>query len=67
MHFLFYEKALNDGSENPNLFLRLMELYKLAGMPEKSDQLFEKMKQVETQDPALYLAEIDYHFYKRIR
>lgn len=61
----FYEKALNDGSENPNLFLRLMELYKLAGTPEKSDQLFEKMKQVETQDPALYLAEIDYHFYKK--
>ena len=61
----FYEKALNDGSQNPNLFLRLMELYKLAGTSEKSDRLFEKMKQIENQDPALYLAEVDYYFFKK--
>lgn len=60
----YYNKALFDGSKNVNVYLRLIENYKKDKNYAIIKDILENGKKSLPNNPALYVAEIDYNYYK---
>jgi tetratricopeptide (TPR) repeat protein len=59
----FYNKAILDGSNNMNVFLRLIENYKKEKNTDKIKEILNAGKKSLPGNPALYVYEIDYYYY----
>ena len=59
----YYNKAIVDGSTNGNVYLRLIENYKKEKNETKIKEILEAGKQKLPNNPALFVAEIDYNFF----
>ncbi|MBO7445935.1 MAG: hypothetical protein J6T86_05965 [Bacteroidales bacterium] len=59
----YYQKALDDGSQNPYVFARLMELYKNQQDKAAAGALVQKAKATIPQEMSTRLAEIDYLYW----
>lgn len=57
-----YEKAILDSTKNVNVFVRLIEQYKKDQNISKMENLLLQAKTLLPNDPAIYVAEIDYNF-----
>ena len=58
-----YQKAINDNSNNINVYLRLIESYKKAGDKKAVTDLIQKGKQKNPNNPNILVAEADYYFW----
>jgi len=59
----YYNKAIADGSTNVNVYLRLIENYKKENNHIKIREILDAGKRTLSETPALYVAEIDYHYF----
>jgi len=59
----YYNKAILDGSNNLNVYLRLVEIYKKEKNQAKIKEILNAGKQLLPGNPALYIAEIEYYFF----
>jgi tetratricopeptide (TPR) repeat protein len=57
-----YEKAVADQSENPSVYVRLIELLKESGQTAKIGQVLIAAKAKMPDNPNIYVAEIDYYW-----
>lgn len=57
-----YEKAIADQSENPNVYVRLIELLKGSNQTGKIGQVLATAKEKTPDNPNVYVAEIDYYW-----
>lgn len=55
-----YEKAINDGSSNVNVYVRLIEQYKKDDNKTKIEELIRVGKQKNPTNPNILIAEVDY-------
>ncbi len=62
---LYYEKAIADSSSNINVYVRLIENYKIDGDQIKMKELLSKAKTLFPNEPALYIAEIDLYLFDK--
>lgn len=60
---VYYEKAIADSSSNINVFIRLIENYKLDGNQEKVKEVLFKAKNSFPNEAALYVSEVDYYMF----
>ena len=60
---IYYNKAIADGSTNGNVYLRLIENYKKENNQAKIKEILEAGKKSLPENPALYVAEIDYYYF----
>ncbi|MDR2970920.1 MAG: hypothetical protein LBU83_03185 [Bacteroidales bacterium] len=60
---LFYNKAILDGSNNVNVFIRLFENYKKDKKIDKIKEILEAGKKSLPNNPALIVSEIDYYYF----
>lgn len=58
-----YEKAIKDGSNNANVYLRLIEIYKNGNEQAKVKELVEQGLKAIPEDPNLLVAEADYYYW----
>jgi tetratricopeptide (TPR) repeat protein len=58
---IFYNKAILDGSNNANVYLRLIENYKKDKNQAKIKEILDAGKKSLPGNPALYVYEIDYY------
>ena len=62
---LYYQKAIEDGSTNPYVYVRLMEAYQKENKPGKVDEVLAKAKvKLPLDNMSIRLAEIDYLYWK---
>jgi len=59
----YYNKAILDGSNNLNVYLRLIENYKKEKNQAKIKEILDAGKKSLPGNPALYIIEIDYNYY----
>jgi len=59
----YYNKAILDGSNNINVYLRLIENYKKEKKHTKIKEILDAGKKTLPDNPALYVTEIDYFYY----
>ena len=59
----YYHKAIADGSTNVNVYLRLIESYKKEKEQAKIKEILDAGKRTLPENPALYVAEIDYYYF----
>jgi tetratricopeptide (TPR) repeat protein len=59
----YYNKAITDGSNNVNVYVRLIENYKKEKNQTKIKEILEAGKKSLPGNPALYVAEIDYNYF----
>lgn len=59
-----YEKAIADQSENPNVYVRLIELLKESNQTAKIGSILNSAKEKMPDNPNIYVAEIDYYWEK---
>jgi len=59
----FYNKAIFDGSNNVNVYLRLIENYKKENNKDKIKEILDAGKKSLPNNPALAVTEIDYYFF----
>jgi len=59
----YYNKAILDGSNNVNVYLRLIENYKKENNKTKIKEILEAGKKTLPGNPALYVTEIDYYYF----
>lgn len=59
----YYEKALRDGSTNPNVFVRLIENYKQSDNKAKVKELLDKAMANNPNDPNVLVAQVDYYYW----
>jgi tetratricopeptide (TPR) repeat protein len=59
----YYNKALSDGSNNVNIYLRLIENYKKEKNQAKIKEILDAGKKALPGNPLLYVAEIDYYYF----
>jgi len=59
----YYNRAITDGSNNVNVYLRLIESFKKERNSSKILEVLEAGKKSLPGNPALYVAEIDYYFF----
>lgn len=60
----FYEKAINDHSTNPGVYLRLIEHYKNEGKEAKALEIINMGKIALPENPNILVAEVDYYWEK---
>ena len=60
---IYYDKAIADGSTNGNVYLRLIENYKKEKNEKKIKEILDSGKEKLPNNPALFVAEIDYNFF----
>lgn len=61
----YYEKAIADSSSNINVYVRLIENYKLEGDLIKMKQLLSDAKKLFPNEPALFITEIDLYLFEK--
>lgn len=59
----YYEKAINDNSQNINVFVRLIESYKKDNKRDAVLQLINKGKQKNPNNADILVAEVDYYYW----
>jgi hypothetical protein len=59
----YYNKAITDGSNNVNVYVRLIENYKKEKNQAKIKEILDAGKKSLPENPALYVAEIDYYYF----
>ena len=59
----YYNKAILDGSKNVNVYIRLIENYKKDNNQTVIKDILEAGKKALPNNPALYVAEIDYYYF----
>jgi len=59
----YYNKAIVDGSTNANVYLRLIESYKKENNHTKIREVLDAGKRTLSENPAFYVAEIDYYYF----
>jgi len=59
----YYHKAIADGSTNANVYLRLIESYKKEQNKAKVKEILDAGRRTLPENPALYIAEIDYYYF----
>jgi tetratricopeptide (TPR) repeat protein len=59
----YYNKAIMDGSNNMNVYLRLIENYKKEKNQVKIKEILDAGKKSLPGNPALYVTEIDYYYF----
>jgi tetratricopeptide (TPR) repeat protein len=60
---IYYNKAIKDGSNNMNVYVRLIENYKKDKNQAKIKEILDAGKKSLPGNPALYVAEIDYNYF----
>lgn len=58
----YYEKAIQDGSVNPSVYIRLIEQYKNEGNSAKVIEFINKAKTAIPGNPTVMVAEVDYYW-----
>ena len=58
-----YDKALKDGSVNPNVYIRMIDFYKNENNKTKVLELINLGKKNIPDDPNILLAEVDYYYW----
>ena len=61
---LYYNKAMEDGSSNPYVYVRLIEAYEKGNDSRKAEDVLAKAKKNLPGNMSIRLAEIDYHYWK---
>jgi tetratricopeptide (TPR) repeat protein len=61
----YYNKAIMDGSDNMNVYLRLIENYKKENNQVKIKEIIDVGKRLLPNKPELYVVEIDYNYFIR--
>jgi len=59
----YYEKAIKDGSTNPNVYVRLIENYKQSNNQQKVNSLLDQALTKNPNDPNLLVAQVDYYYW----
>jgi tetratricopeptide (TPR) repeat protein len=59
----YYNKAILDGSNSVNVYLRLIENYKKEKNTARIKEILDAGKKALPNDPALYVTEIDFHYF----
>ncbi len=59
----YYQKAIDDGSENINVYVRLIESYKKQDQKDKVLDLISKAKAKSPNDANVLIAEADYYYW----
>ncbi|MEG1555335.1 MAG: hypothetical protein RR356_01245 [Bacteroidales bacterium] len=59
----YYEKAIQDGSNNPNVYVRLIEHYKKEKDQPKVLELIQSAQKILPEDPTILVAEVDYYYW----
>jgi len=59
----YYNKAIKDGSNNMNVYVRLIENYKKEKNQAKIKEIIDAGKKSLPDNPTLFVAEIDYYYY----
>lgn len=59
----YYQKAIDDGSQNINVILRLLESYKKEGRTKDMQNLILQGKKNHPNNPNILVAEIDYYYF----
>ncbi|MCR4681318.1 MAG: hypothetical protein K5636_06900 [Bacteroidales bacterium] len=59
----YYEKAANDGSSNPYVYVRLIESYKAENNPTMAKKILDGAKTKLPGNTSIALAEIDYYYW----
>ena len=59
----YYNKAITDGSNNVNVYIRLIENYKKEKNQSKIKEILDAGKKSLPGNPALYVADIDYNYF----
>ncbi|MBR4136383.1 MAG: tetratricopeptide repeat protein [Bacteroidales bacterium] len=59
----YYQKALDDGSQNPYVFARLLELYKNSNNKASAEAVVKKAKEMLPNAASTSLAEVDYLYW----
>jgi len=59
----YYNKAISDGSNNVNVYLRLIENYKKENNRETIKDIIDAGKKALPDNPALFVSEIDYYYH----
>lgn len=59
----YYEKAVRDGSTNPNVFISLIESYKKSNDRQKVKGLLDNVLAKNPNDPNLLVANVDYYYW----
>lgn len=59
----YYEKAMKDGSTNPNVFVRLIENYKQTENKSKVKSLLDQALSNNPNDPNILVAQVDYYYW----
>ena len=60
---VYYEKAVKDGSTNPNVLVRLIEQYKQAGDKAKVKNMLDQALANNPADPNVLVAQVDYYYW----
>lgn len=60
---VYYCKAIEDGSQNANVIIRLLESYKKRGAHDKMLSIIQQGKKINPNDPNIWVAEIDYYYF----
>ena len=60
---VYYEKAVKDGSTNPNVLVRLIEQYKQAGDKAKVKNMLDQALAKNPADPNVLVAQVDYYYW----
>ena len=59
----YYQKAIDDGSDNVNVYVRLIESYKKQDQKTEVLNLIEKAKKMAPDDANILIAEADYYYW----
>ena len=59
----YYQKAIDDGSDNINVYVRLIENYKKQDQKSEVLNLIEKAKKMAPNDANILIAEADYYYW----
>ncbi|MBP5662665.1 MAG: tetratricopeptide repeat protein [Bacteroidales bacterium] len=60
---VYYEKAVKDGSTNPNVLVRLIEQYKLNGDKAKVKSMLDQALAKNPDDANVLVAQVDYYYW----
>lgn len=60
---MYYEKAIADSSSNINVYIRLIESYKLEGNQQKVKEILDIAKKSFPNEAALFVSEVDYYMF----
>lgn len=60
---VYYEKAVKDGSTNPNVLVRLIEQYKQSGDKAKVKSMLDQALAKNPEDANVLVAQVDYYYW----